>query len=362
MRARYRSVIEKVRRARDTFRSRVTRGLLDRPPQMHDNLVDQVVFVRWDGKLGDSIVLSWIYREIRRARPELKVTVLTHVALAKMHREDFGVEDVIISSKRPGFLEVLRLSRKIRHARYVVHLTEQFKPRDFWFIRCVAPGEVVGLDDSVQSVSFKLGKRVQAEHVSRKLLPWFKSIGITPENMQYVIPFNADIQTQVKQSWPAGAVTGFCPLGAGWDRRMSDEFAKKLIRIIRQVSGHSVVLLVAAAERSRMRKLLDDLADDKVYLPESGDGVDFLFARIRQSDFIVTVDTATVHIASGLSKPQICLYNPDTPTVLKYREWNPNSSKAITLFAPTVKPQHIDAVRLEAFTEAYIQLVSSGSD
>lgn len=357
MRVRYRSVIERVRRARDRLRSQVTRWLLDRPPHVRAGLKNEVVFVRWDGKLGDSIVLSWIYRELRQARPDLKITVLTHHALARMHQVDFGVEHVIVSSKRPGFLEVLRLSRQIRHARYVVHLTEQFKPRDFWFIRCVAPGEVVGLDDSVQSVSFKLGKRVQSEHISRKLLPWFESIGVKPGNMRYVIPFNPDIQAQVTHDWPAGEVTGFCPLGAGWDRRMSDDFAKKLIRIMREVSGHAVVLLVAEAERDRMRKVIADLGDDGVFLPESGDSVDYLFARVRQSDFIVTVDTATVHIASGLEKPQICLYNPDTPTVLKYREWNPNSDKAVTLFAPTVKPQHIDAVNLDDFEKAYRKLV-----
>ncbi len=355
----FRSSIERLRHWRDSLRRAVVRGLLDRQPVQTTNTVSQVVFVRWDGKLGDTIVLSWVYRELKRARPDLRLTVLTHAALAEMHREGFGLEDVIVCAKRPGFFEILRLARQVRHAHYVVHLTESFKPRDFLFIRCVAPAEVVGLDDSARCVNVKLGHRTAQRHFSEKLLPWLQSLGISAPDLTYMIPradAAQDDQASLRGQRP---VTGFCPVGAGGNRRMSDRAVIALVQIMRRVSGHRVLLLVASDQTERMRRIIEILSDAEVCLPDNARSLNDLFDNVRRCDCIVSVDTATVHIAAGLSKPQLALYNPDSSEHQNYPNWHPNSGKAQTLFADRVDPQHIDAVDRHKFREAYERLVLS---
>lgn len=358
MLVRYRSVIEKVRCLRDTLRRQVTRFLLDHEPAASSDNRDQVVFVRWDGKLGDTIVLSWVYREIANRRPDLKVTVITHAALAGMHRDDFGVQDVMVSSKRPGLFEIFRLTRRIRHVRYVVHLTENFRPRDFWFVRCVAPAVVVGLDDSVRSVNYKLGQKTQDLHFSQKLVPWFQSIGIRDPDTRYQIASHGEARQRVLSSWPGGKVIGFCPFGAGVSRRLSEAKITALIEIMVRESDHAILLISDPQTRPVALRFVNGPNQARVFLLPDGGDLGVLFESIRLCDCVVTVDTAIVHIASGLNKPQLALYNPDVEPPSNFAKWHPNSANAIPLFAERTTPQNIDALDDGKFEESFLRLVT----
>lgn len=358
MRALCRFSTEWLRRGRDRLRRRVVRLLLDRETDAATAVAARVVFVRWDGKLGDTVVMSWLYRELKHKRPDLRLTVLTHEALLDIHHNGYGIEDVIACSKRPGLVQTIGLARRLRHAHYVVHLAETLKPRDFLFIRCVAPAEVVGLDDSARCVNFKLGMRTQQTHFSGKLVPWARSLGIIDPDLSYDIPVKPDVLADVKAGWPETPVTGFCPYGAGANRRMSDQTIIKLVTAMREISGHRIVMLASPDDSERLRDVLSGWPGSQVLLPESAADVDHLFARISLCDLVVSVDTAVVHVATGLNKPQLAIYNPDSETHQNYPAWHPNSAEAITLFARKSSPQHVDAVDLDAFRNAYRELLN----
>lgn len=49
-------------------------------------MASHVVVLRWDAKLGDSIVSSPFYREVRKL-PGVRITVITVAELEDMHRE-----------------------------------------------------------------------------------------------------------------------------------------------------------------------------------------------------------------------------------------------------------------------------------
>ena len=38
--------------------------------------IKKILFLRYDGKIGDYIVTSWIYREIKRQRPDVQIDVV----------------------------------------------------------------------------------------------------------------------------------------------------------------------------------------------------------------------------------------------------------------------------------------------
>ena len=38
--------------------------------------IKKILFLRYDGKIGDYIVTSWIYREIKKQRPDIQVDIV----------------------------------------------------------------------------------------------------------------------------------------------------------------------------------------------------------------------------------------------------------------------------------------------
>ncbi|MDA1381260.1 hypothetical protein PCI56_19205 [Plesiomonas shigelloides subsp. oncorhynchi] len=55
-----------------------------------------------------------------------------------------------------------------------------------------------------------------------------------------------------------------------------------------------------------------------------------MIAQIRHCSLLVSVDTATIHIASGLNKPTLAIYNPDMEN---YQEWGQKIIKARVVFS-----------------------------
>ena len=104
-----------------------------------------------------------------------------------------------------------------------------------------------------------------------------------------------------------------------------------------------------------VQKLCLDLSQDNVfYYPQSKSIYDAI-ALVSLASWVVSVDTAIVHIASGLNKPLLALYNPDE---LNYTDWHPNSDKAITFFAQQVSPPDINALEWQNLLPALSTLFS----
>ena len=38
--------------------------------------IKKILFLRYDGKIGDYIVTSWVYREIKKQRPDIQIDVV----------------------------------------------------------------------------------------------------------------------------------------------------------------------------------------------------------------------------------------------------------------------------------------------
>ncbi len=107
---------------------------------------------------------------------------------------------------------------------------------------------------------------------------------------------------------------------------------------------------------SEVQKLCTDISRDNVfYYPESRTIYDAI-ALVAQADGVISVDTAIVHIAAGLNKPLLALYNPDK---LNYTDWHPNSDNAMTCFAEQVNPPDINALVWKKLLPSIAKLLKS---
>ena len=140
-------LINELQLARDVLRRRLGRWLFDRVrSRPADDGSGKVVLLRWDAKLGDAIVSSWVAREIRRAQPEREVWVVTTHAMAPLFRDHLGADRVIEVPKRPAYGELKALAHSLGRVGYLVHLGKSLKMKDIYFLNQVDACHIAGME------------------------------------------------------------------------------------------------------------------------------------------------------------------------------------------------------------------------
>jgi len=321
----FKRFIDRARLGRDLLRRRIAMWRWDGPNPSTGSFVDRVVFIRWDAKLGDAIVLSWVLRELQRQRPDLEITVITSPALEQLFRQGFGIESIFLAGKKHGWGQLPQIAQALHRSRYVVHLSEIWRPRELRFVRLIKPQYVVGLDDDLQMINVKLGQSTQGKHFSERLVPWLKQLGLNTNQRQYWVPRLQQAVANVAAYWPRGKVVGFCPYGASKNRQLS---IGEIRFVIQRVLLDQSVTIWMSVRPERVLELKHFLSQEpwssRLFFAPTDDMFE-LCEQVSRCNAVVSVDTAIVHIASGLQKPLLALYALHHNQFLMWRAINPEA-------------------------------------
>ena len=350
-----RSVTDRLQRWRDHARRRLAMWIWDRPNRTDGSFQNKVVFIRWDAKLGDTIVLSWVLRELKHQRPDLDITVIAPESFEDLFRHGYGIDSVYMAGKRHGSAQLKALAKKLKNPRYVVHLSLQWRPRDIRFVRGLDPKHVVGLDDELEMVDIKLGARTKGMHFSDKLVPWLEQLGVNTRDRSYWIPRLPQAATCVDQWWPAGRVVGLCPYGASRKKRLNSYWIETMVAQILE-QGLVVVFLVLPSDRASVRELIHKNAwQQSVHLNEGQSTQYELFEQVARCGAVISVDTAVVHLAVGLNRPLLALYNS---VGIEFTNWQPNSACAAIIRCHQDMSQRDNGLSPEVLDQAVANLLA----
>lgn len=349
-------ITNKVRLQRDLFRRRIAMWRWDAPNPITGPFVDRVVFIRWDAKLGDAIVLSWVLRELKRQKPHLEITVITTPALESLFRHGFGISSIFLAGKKHGWGLLPQIAKVLDRSRYVVHLSEIWRPRDLRFVHQMQPQHVVGLDDELQMINVKLGQLTQGYHFSERLLPWLKQLGLDTTHRQYWVPRSQQAAAKVATTWPQGKVVGLCPYGASKSRQLSIDQIRFVIQHILQDPAVTIWMSVRPEQALVLQQTLGlESWFSRLFFAPTDDMLE-LCEQVAYCDAVVSVDTAIVHIASGLGRPLLALYALHHNQFDMWRAISPQAvCQFVVMGSPTFTPQEV------IYLQSGIQMVISRS-
>lgn len=304
----------KIRARIKEFEREIGKLILDKRKKERDinfENIKKMLFIRYDGKIGDYMVSSFVYREIKKQRPDIQIDV---VGIAK--NESLFLKNKNISNfyklKKTKYRYLCPLGKKLRALNYDVLIdpTETLKNKDLFFIREINAKINYGYAKENYKI-FNKNIEKNNEHMQTVYARILESLGFENIEISYDIPEDDNSDKKIEDYLKANNVRKLIAVnlfGAGKTRKFNLEKSLELLMKLNQsYPEYRIILLDSPRDREALYKVIE-ASNNILYYNESETIFDST-AIIKKSEIVVSPDTSIVHIGAGLKKKVIAFYS-----------------------------------------------------
>lgn len=314
----------------------IGRWMWDRKEKVENNGYKSILFLRYDGKIGDMVINTPMFREIKKQYPDIKIGVVARDG-AKAIIENNKYVDKIYDYKK-GTANIKELAKEIADEKYdlLIDFTEMLRVQQMMFINLCKAKHNMGFDKKGWNLfDLTFEKDETPKHITniyRKVLEILKVENI---DMSYDLEVSIDVKEEVKKildgigEFPMKIV--FNPFAASKHRSLNKENIDKVVeKLIKETD--SAIFILATKENLSLVEPIRDKYRDRVFVPKLS-GIMAVSELIKGSDLVISPDTSIVHIAVAHDKPIIAFYREDVGIDKNLIVWGPNSDKAKIIYA-----------------------------
>lgn len=301
--------------------------LLDKAPKSKKSLNSlanlRILFIRHDGKIGDYLVSSFVYQEIKKQAPHAHIGVVAAKETQSLFSNNPYIDSLYVT-KRRALLPFWRLGRIIGKAHYdvVIDLTEVLRNRDIVLIRAVKAPINIGYNKANFKL-FTINVAPNNEHISYDYCQALIYLGYKNINcysdvpLFYISPALKDFcQTNLAKD-DYIAINFF---GAANHKKFSIENQRKWLTRLKTVFPNKKKLILTYPKVTQ--QLRSQLPIDEFIMYEDTQTIFDSIELMRNAFLVISPDTAIVHAAAALNKPLATFYMSDNPQY-PYRKWFP---------------------------------------
>lgn len=288
--------------------------------------IKKILFLRYDGKIGDYIVTSWIYREIKRQRPDIQIDV---VGISKNENLFLNNKNInkFYKLKKSKKLFMYFLAKKLRDENYdiLIDPTEILRDRDLFFIKNIDAKINFGYDkENIKLFNKSINKNSKTMvDVYKEIL---KKLGFSNLDSSYEISMDMSSEKRVGEYLKSNKINKYIAVnffGAGKRRKFTVEKAiELLVKIQKKYPEYKIIILNSPKDKKticKIKKGISSINDSKIiYYNEDFKTIYDAISLINKSDIVISPDTAIVHIAYGLKKNIIAFYSGNK---VNYEKW-----------------------------------------
>lgn len=304
---------------------------------LENNNIKSILFLRYDGKIGDMVINTLMFREIKKRYPNIKIGVVARESNAQIIKNNPNVDNIYIYKKNRK--DIIELSKKISIEKYdlLIDFSEMLRVNQMMLINKCKARFNMGLNRENWklfdiSYSFPEG----SFHITKLYEKVLNILGLVNVNLDYDLHFSEDEKKKVKELLSKihdKKLFVLNPFAASKHREINRENIKKIIDIILKKEENVVFII---GEKNRKSEILDiaKLYSDRVKYPELN-GIMETAYLIKKSDCIITPDTSIVHIAAAFKKKLIAIYRMDNSNENQVNKelWAPNYEGAKQIFS-----------------------------
>jgi len=312
------------------------------PEELKPKKIKTIVIFRYD-RIGDMIVTTPLFRELKLALPFAKIVVLASQNNKDVIKFNPYVDKVIINSKRNFFSDFFYL----HHLRkQVVDVCIDLDHSIIWhsllrlkFINPRAAFSVYKYEKyetftSELKIFCKTTKINQLASFSDKWLEVTELFGFKAKSTKYDIFLSSAIEKKASnflKRYQNNFKIMVNLSGSFPEKKIEDKNFINLSKTLTSLKPNiRLVLLSTPGNFSYYYSLANDIQNDRIILAYKTETILEVAALIKYADFVITPDTSIVHIASAYNKPILSIHENNKKS---YNLWRPSSEIKEVVYA-----------------------------
>ena len=320
---------------------------------LKNNSIKSILFLRYDGKIGDMIVNSLMFREIKKVYPDIRIGVIARGAAIDIIKDNPNVDKIYEYYKDRKKIKDLAL--KIKEEKYdlLIDFSEMLRVNQMMLINLCRARINIGLDRKgweLFDLSIESGKDFKwTEHITKRYLAYLIKLGLKKENInisydiylkdekKYEVFFN-----EIKES----KKLILNPYGASKHKSFSIETLENIITYLKDKD--IAIILTYFGDKYKELEFLEKKYK-YVYIPKKIESILDTAILIKKSDYVISPDTSIVHIASTFNKKMITVYPPKGGKYgVDHLVWAPKSEYSRVIFCKD-KTGNYDEIDINTF-------------
>ena len=304
---------------------------------LENNNIKSILFLRYDGKIGDMVVNSLMFREIKKVYPDIRIGVIARGAAIDIIKDNPNVDKIYEYYKDRKKIKDLAL--KIKEEKYdlLIDFSEMLRVNQMMLINLCGARINIGLDRKdwkLFDLSIESGKDFKwTEHITKRYLAYLIKLGLKKENID--ISYDIYLKDEKKYEFFFNEIKEnkkliLNPYGASKHKSFSIETLENIINYLKDKD--IAIILTYFGDKYKELEFLEKKYK-YVYIPKKIESILDTAILIKKSDYVITPDTSIVHIASAFNKKMITIYPPKGGKYgVDHLVWAPESEYSKVIF------------------------------
>jgi ADP-heptose:LPS heptosyltransferase len=316
------------------------------------SVIKRVLILRND-KIGDMIVTTPLFRELKKNYPNLVIDVVASSANKDIIRHNPHINEVIVWDKK-GIANDVEQIRKIRKNNYdvIFNTLNIFSLPFLMRIKLLGAKYLIGFNiEKYQTNTKHLGMFdytvdcVRNRHILESYFSAFENFGLKQIDYRYEL-FGVEMHAAKTRAFLDGigghykGLVCFNYQGSCSTRTINKADAVQFCRELSDKYGDSAVIVIyPPSDKALAGEIVDAVNQRNVFLSFETEHILELASLIRECDVVISPDTSVIHLASVYNKKILGFYiNSDN-----YKWFYPASEQYRVVLSEREAIEHIDA-------------------
>ena len=302
----------------------------------------KVLIFRYD-RIGDMILTTPIFRELKKTYPDIEITVLASKTNEEVIRYNPYVSEIYTNYKNNILIDLFTLI-KLRRKNFDVCIELDHSVVTHAIIRhkIIKPKKIISVFKygryGVQGSEIELydfySNKNNENHFSRIWLDTLIFFGIDSKSTKYDI-FLSGVEQQKAKLFISGINEKF-KIGINVEafsseKRLDTAKINKICKDLYEFKKNIKIILISSPKfRKNLYEIINEIDLKYVCLSYKTESIIDVAALIKELDIVITPDTSIVHVASAFNIPVVSIHENNKES---YRLWAPKSSLNRTVFA-----------------------------